>query len=105
MRRIGRQPGEGGVQLEVVGGCGGLESVGLGLEPLLVSVQVDQVQAVLHEPQAELVAHDRRPVLRQRPALDREAGVDAQLDPHRAQSSRRATAAAASSRQAAKRSS
>src|SRR6185312_6610190 len=62
-----------------------------------VGVEVDQIEAVLHHPQAELVRDDRGPSLRLGPALDGEAGVDSERVVRRAhpdpQSPRTAAAA------------
>ena len=85
-------------------GDGGSQLAGNGLHALRGRRQVDQVEAVLDEPKPEPIPDQRRPVIGMGPALDREAGVDAELQAHR--SGRLPDdAAAASSRQAPKRSS
>src|SRR4029450_4969516 len=50
----------------------------LPLDQRLGRVEVDEVEAVLDQVQAEAVARDLGPALGLGPALDREAGVDAQ---------------------------
>src|SRR5215472_318967 len=74
--RVGGQPSECRMQLKR--GC---RATITQLSRLPVEVgpprlEVDQVQAVLDQVKAELVAHDRGPVRWPRPAFDREAGVD-----------------------------
>ena len=56
------------------------QSATLGLPTGIVGGQVDQVERVLDEPQAESSRDDRPPVLRPRPPLDREAGVDPEAE-------------------------
>ena len=88
VERVRGETGEGGVRLQPVGverGAVTLHGVAATAEGLDA---FDEVERQLDEVEAEVVADHRRPVGGTRPALQREAGVDAEVDLHRALSRR-----------------
>ena len=82
VERVRRQTGEGRMRPEPVG----IERSAMALDRITAPREcldaLDEVERKLHEVEPEVVANHRRPVRGAGPALEREAGVDAQADLH-----------------------